>query len=456
MQPPGEPGERVVAGAVAPVHPPAVGQAERQPVAVPGGHLGSGDDQQPVEFDPGEMAVGRDRVVVGRRDEVQPVGAGLGRQFLGRALPVGVDGVHVQVAPVPAGAAPGDGPGQRVGKPGGPGRAPVDPHPDLPRHAGRVHHDRPERDGPRPRRDRPGQVAGCRVVGRHREPVAGAPGPPAQVGGRVEQPEVEDVLRDPGHGGERLVRGRDRDPMRAGRHLERQVRPLVEAERRAAGERRHLRAVGKRLPRDLGLERGVLQPLAELAQAPPDHRGGPRRRGGQVFDGHPTTMPGDPAAARYVHSFEIRAESFDQGHRNRPDSIPKQLRKGLTFVAGNVTLRNHTDSLTPGSTLMCVKKISVRGRGPRRDRDHRRGCRDRRRDPRGRRDLQRLRRPHLRRRPHRQHEPLLNALRTQRRPGHDVQHRPEGPAEPGRRPRPRSRPGCGSATTAGRTRTSPR
>ncbi len=159
--------------------------------------------------------------MVGGGDEVQPLLAGGRDDLLHRALPVRVDAVQVQVAPVPAGAPPGHRGRQDVVR--GPGqRFPVvQGDVDLPGHTAGAADHRPQDDRPGAGLDGSGDVAGGGV--RRGE---GETGPcaarPAAEAGRAEDAEVQ----DPGGG---VVGGGDGDPLDPGGDVEGDVRPLVVA-----------------------------------------------------------------------------------------------------------------------------------------------------------------------------------------------------------------------------------
>ncbi len=238
----GEPGEGLVAGAVAPVDELARAQAQREPVAVARGDLLAGQDQQVGAGQRAPDAVGGGGVVVGGHDEVQPGRARPGGHLGGLAAPVGVHGVQVAVAPVPGPAAP-PGALRRVG--GGEraaGRA--EPQGDVDPVLQSLRSDlvRAEDDVPAARADRPRQVARGGPLPAHRElgPEAARPAaeaPAAEFGAAlVEQPDVAGVARGAGRHGRPVVPVGDGEFADAGRDVEGQVHEVGCAGRQLPGQ----------------------------------------------------------------------------------------------------------------------------------------------------------------------------------------------------------------------------
>ena len=191
-----DPVKGAVGGPVAPVDHGPGGQAEGQPVAVAGGDLLAVDHEEvrPGVAAPAEAGAGR--VVLGGGDEVEPGRAGRGGQLGRGARAVGVDGVGVQVAPVPA-AAPAARPrGRRVGDERRPRRPPAQGHlgpPGQPLGGDGVG---AEHELPGARVHRAGQVPRGRARRRDGEAVAGPARPPPEPGVHaplVEHPDVEGV-----------------------------------------------------------------------------------------------------------------------------------------------------------------------------------------------------------------------------------------------------------------------
>lgn len=231
-------------------------------MSVSGGHLFAADDHQAFGVAFGPRPIRRVRVVVGRHDEIEPGRARDGRQFSGPVSAVGMDGVQMQITPVPAHCAAG--PGDRVGlrtlrARDATGQRDV----GSPRHAQRVEHDGPERQHPAAGFDGAGHIPGCRMGGRQAESAARTTGPAAETGavpelvaGGAEDAEVEHVVDD-GAEGEAAVDRADIDTPHPFRHVERHIRPLVDAESEPAAVRQCDRRV-RRLDADLCLHAHIV------------------------------------------------------------------------------------------------------------------------------------------------------------------------------------------------------
>ena len=231
--PVGERRQQGVLGPVAPVDPGAGRQPDREPVPAAGGDLLAAHHQEVVGDVPAPDQGGGAGVVVGGAEEVQPGRARRGQHLRLGARAVGVPGVDVHVAAVPARTGPRHPPRRRVGLERRPLRTEVEAHVDPPRGARRHDLVRPEQDVPDPRRDRPGEVA--RGGGGPADPeVPPRPARPAAEAGRVadavtrgvEDPDVDDVVAEAQAGVGRVEVVGHLDRADALRHPERQVVPV--------------------------------------------------------------------------------------------------------------------------------------------------------------------------------------------------------------------------------------
>ncbi len=231
-------------------------------MAVAGGDLLAGDDQQ---VGPGVVAPDAVRgggVVVGGDHEVQPGRPRTGGHLLGKAVAVRVDGVQVAVAPVP-GPAPATGPVGRVGR--GEVRSRVaEAQGDLDAvvETVRRHLVRPEHHVPGAPPDRPRQVAGRRLRPADREGGAEAArpapeAPAAEVGAAlVEDADVTGVGLGAGRHRGFAVAVRDRDLPYAVGHFDREVHEVGGACGEMAGNGAGDIGGGRGLGRGFGLGLG--------------------------------------------------------------------------------------------------------------------------------------------------------------------------------------------------------
>jgi hypothetical protein len=203
-------------------------------VAPEGGDLFARDQQQAVaQRLRRDLLEVRGGVVVGDRQEVEPDAARLDGVLRDRVVAVAVDGVRVEVALVPAAgpAARRDGSrgtwrydrGRVVGRRL---RIDVDAQVHPVRHGVRVVDARAQEHPPLARDERAAHVAGRRLVGRDDDAAARAAAPAAEAAreeagaARVEDPQIDHVVRLAGRLLGTLEVVGDLEPLRARRHVE--------------------------------------------------------------------------------------------------------------------------------------------------------------------------------------------------------------------------------------------
>ena len=233
----GEARKHPVARRVSPVDPRVRWQANGEPVAVPGGDLLARNYQQRSGATCGPHPISGVGVVVGRDDEVQPAGVRGRHKFIGVALAVGVNRVQMQVPAVPT-RTPGRR--RRICDRGAAysffqgGLPTFQDDARLPRHPPWAEDHRTEGHDPHTRLDGACKIARRGMASRDHKAVAGSAGPASEscritqvVAVRTKNTQIQHISDRPAHR-EVVTRGADSDSLHARRHLERQVRPLVD------------------------------------------------------------------------------------------------------------------------------------------------------------------------------------------------------------------------------------
>jgi hypothetical protein len=113
----------------------------------------------------------------------------------------------------------------------------------LPRHPPWAQDHRTEGHDPDTRLDRAGKITRSGMAAGDHKAVAGAAGPAPEpcriaqvVAGHAKDTQIQHISDQPAHR-ELVMRSADSDSLHAGRHLERQVRPLVDPKSKPPGKR---------------------------------------------------------------------------------------------------------------------------------------------------------------------------------------------------------------------------